>query len=214
MLLDKTETQICESKSVLSFETEGGGQWKVWDRYIAIEGKKAFHIGNICGTCSFFFERLPSLVYPGSKEDYFIYEQVELWGVDAFWGLPHFPKTEYYRLTSKEFVAGLGLFEFLIPTFPHNWLDTERINYYVQLLNSGSKPTAISLSVLDIKQPADWEGDKRITEHWCLAHYLIDGHHKAFAAASVGQPLTLISFLATEQGISRPEDVERVVNIL
>ena len=170
MLLDKTETQICESKSVLSFETEGGGQWKVWDRYIAIEGRKAFHIGNICGTCSFFFERLeganqsvnpsqvvdklnkgverletglvsglekivpdgeyivlllevsPSLVYPGSKEDYFIYEQVELWGVDAFWGLPHFPKTEYYRLTSKEFVAGLGLFEFLIPTFPHNWL--------------------------------------------------------------------------------------------
>ena len=262
MLLDRTETQITNSQSVLSFETEGGGNWEVWDRYIAIEGKKAFYLGNICGTCAFLFERLnganqsinpsqvaeklnqgvkrldtklvsnlekiipdgqyivllseisPSLAYPGSSEDYFSQEQVELLGINGFWGLPHYPKTEYYRLTTKEFAASLGLFEFLIPTFPHSWLDTERVERYKQQFSTGAKPTAVSLSVLDINQPADWEGDKAITEHWCLAHYLIDGHHKAFAAATAYQPLTLISFLATERGISRPEDIERLINAL
>jgi hypothetical protein len=51
--------KVKESRSIISFETTGGGQWDVWDRFIAIDGKKAYHIGNICGTtCSFFFERL------------------------------------------------------------------------------------------------------------------------------------------------------------
>jgi hypothetical protein len=39
--------------------TEGGGQWAEWDLFITLEGKKAYHIGNVCGTCAFFFERLP-----------------------------------------------------------------------------------------------------------------------------------------------------------
>lgn len=46
------------SKSPLGFATKGGGSWKVWDRFITIEGKDAYHLGNICGTCSFFFQRL------------------------------------------------------------------------------------------------------------------------------------------------------------
>ncbi|MFM8831986.1 MAG: hypothetical protein ACKOHM_13400, partial [Spartobacteria bacterium] len=48
---------VHKSQSPLGFSTEGGGAWKEWDRFITLEGKKAYHIGNICGTCSFFFER-------------------------------------------------------------------------------------------------------------------------------------------------------------
>ncbi len=50
--------EIKSSNSIFSFQTTGGGSWKVWDRFLTIEQKKAFHIGNICGTCNFFFERL------------------------------------------------------------------------------------------------------------------------------------------------------------
>lgn len=262
MLLDKTEIQITDSKSILSFETEGGTYCEVWDRYIAIEGKKAFHIGNVCGTCSFFFERLeganksidpekvvkalnkgvrkiktsflddlkkiipdgkyivllsevlPVLTYPGDEKDYFSHEQVELWGMDAFWGMPHFPKTEYYRLTTKNINEDTGYYEFLIPTFPHNWLDKKRLAEYRKMLRKGHKPSMVTLGIFDTNQPADWEGEKKITNHWCLAHYLVDGHHKAYAAALERKPVTMISFLAIEQGISSEENIEKMLTLM
>ena len=45
-------------KSIVSFDKKGGGNWEVWHRLISIDGKPAYEIGNICGTCSFYFERL------------------------------------------------------------------------------------------------------------------------------------------------------------
>ena len=260
VLLDKAEVSVTSSTSPVSFQTEGGGQWEVWDRYIAIDGKKAFHIGNVCGTCSFFFERMdganrnvsaddlieslnagisvldpntitkvqmivpngkyhvlllqivPTLVQPGSAEDYFSREQIDLWGVDSFWGLPHFTKTPYYRIASQPLPNRGALYEFLIPTFPPNWLAEERVSEYVSRLRAGATPTAVSLSVLDVKQPADWEGEPMITSHWCLAHYLLDGHHKVFAASQEQLPITLIAFLAVEHGISTAEEVEALID--
>src|SRR4051794_20150194 len=49
---------VHDSKSPLGFADTGGDGWKVWDRFITIDGKHAYHIGNICGTCAFFFQRL------------------------------------------------------------------------------------------------------------------------------------------------------------
>ena len=234
----------------------------MWDRYIAVDGKRAFHIGNICETCSFFFERLeaanqsinvdeivehlnvgvstleqgfvekiqkimpagkykvllmridPKLVRPADPDDYFAKEQIDLCGVDSFWGLPHYPKTEYYRLSTKLLNHRGALYEFLIPTLPHNWLDQERVTSYISRLQSGGAPTAIALSVLDVKQPAVWHGDPAITSHWCLAHYLLDGHHKVFAATKAGLPLMLLAFLAVEHGISSREQIEQAAKIV
>ncbi len=152
---------VRDSKSPLGFTTKGGGSWEVWDRFITIEGKDAYHIGNICGTCSFFFQRLaganqslnprdfqdqlssgltgltnaqatvlsellpdgdyeasllfriPRLVSPSDTEDYFCREQPALWGIDGFWGLPHDPRTMYYRGTDKPLGDGAHLYEFL-----------------------------------------------------------------------------------------------------
>jgi hypothetical protein len=226
VLLDSSEVVVSDSASTISFETAGGGDWAVWDRYITIDGKRAFHIGNICGSCSFFFARLeganqsinidevveqlnvgvssldqdlveaiqkimpngkynvlltriiPKLVRPTDPQDYFSKEQIDLWGVDGFWGLPHYPKTEYYRLSTRLLKDRGALYEFLIPTFPHTWLDQERLGSYTSNLQSGGEPTGIALTVLDVKQPAVSHGEPAITSHWCLAHYLLDGHHK------------------------------------
>ena len=260
--LDRTEVVVAGSKSPVSFQTEGGDGWAAWDRYIAIDGKRAFHIGNVCGTCSFFFERMegakrsinaeevveqlngglsvldlalvekikkimpngkyqvllmrmvPRLVYPNSAEDYFEKERIDLWGIDPFWGLPHYPKTEYYRPSSQIMEGRAALYEFIIPTFPQNWLNEERVTSYVSRLRAGEAPTAVALSVLDVKQPATGRDEPAITSHWCLAHYLLDGHHKVFAASKIGLPVTLLTFLAVEQGISSPEQIEHMVKVI
>jgi hypothetical protein len=259
---DSRQITIRGSQSPLTFATEGGELWKEWDRYLLLDGKKAYHIGNICGTCSFFFERLGganasvnppqviadltkglnsvtssavnqiqkiipdgsyivslnqafiSLTVPGSTSDYFVKEQVELWGLDPFFGLPHYPKTEYYRSGMQTFSKTSCLFEFVIPMFPHSWLDKQRLQEMSSLLESGSEPTAIALSVLDVKQPADWTGDPTVTEHWCLAHYLIDGHHKAYAASQCNRPITLLSFLALGEGVSSEKQKLTIVKMM
>jgi hypothetical protein len=260
-LLDAQKLKIEGSASPLSFQTEGGGHWEKWDRYLVIDGKKAFHIGNICGTCQFIFERMdganksvdpkevaeelnnglshltpaldklklmipdgeyqvllqkiiPSLVTPGEPGDYFVSEQIGLWGVDTFWGLPHSPKTEYYRIADRQLPEKRAFYEFLIPTFPHNWLKQERIAEYSQRLSRGETPTAVALSVLDAKGPADWEGEKDTVEHLVLANYLVDGHHKVYAAATNARPITLVSFLAMDKGISTKEQVTEVIGSL
>lgn len=250
-LLHKDKITIKDSKSVVSFDKKGGGDWEVWNRYISIEGKPAYEIGNICGTCSFYFERLeganqsvnteetiqqlndglssldravvekvsaiipdgnyevlllnvfPKLVTLGTNQDYFANEEVKLWGIDGFWGMPHHPKVRYYRGTDQNMPNDEKLFEFLVPIFPQTWLEPERVAHYKAHIESGKTPTAISLSVLDIKAPAMWIDDIKpeFTGHWCLAHYILDGHHKMFAAAELNKPLRLLSFLATEESI-------------
>ncbi len=250
------EIVVAASASPVSFETEGGGSWKVWDRYIAIDGQRAFHIGNVCGTCSFFFARLggakrsvnvpevvselnagvaglsrpvvdalrqilpdgryrpvllrvaPKLVRPGEPADYFATEQVELFGVDSFWGLPHDPRTEYYRLDSGRVGEGQALYQFLVPTFPHGWLKSEQVEGYSALLQQGGMPTAVAIGILDVKEPADLAGNTGITSHWCFTNYLLDGHHKVFAASRSGLRCSLLSFLAVDRGISSADQIE------
>jgi hypothetical protein len=252
-------------ESALGFTRTGGGGWTEWDRFLTLDGKPAYHLGNICNTCEFFFERLdgathsvtaeclagdlaagvPSmeaawlqsvgrllpvgeyvpfytqaalrLVTPGKAGDYYAEEQIATWGVDAFWGLPHDPRTEYYRgrvvpLPPATF-GNRAVFEFVVPMFPHGWLDADRVAEY-RAHTSPEPPTALTLSVLDVKGPAMWDEPPAVAEHWCLAHYLLDGHHKVYAAASAGAPVGLLSFLAVGQSIAAPDDVLEVVRQL
>lgn len=259
-LIDNINFEIKQSKSIIGFSTEGGGSWKVWDRYLTIDGQKAYHIGNICGTCSFFFERLgganknifpkglssvlrkgldsldksfidsisaiipngryllalteinPRLITLGSQDDYFSYEQVKTWGMDGFWGLPHHPKVRYYRGLSKKMDSHNNLYEFIIPMFPQNWLDDETVNSYKNVIKSKARPTAVSISVLDVKEPAIVESNaEELLTHYCLAHYLIDGHHKVFAASILREPITLLSFIAIDEGISELDDIKHIM---
>lgn len=254
--VDSKKTEIKSSRSLLSFQTTGGGSWKVWDRYLAIDGKKAYHIGNICGTCNFFFERLnganqkvspkviiealsngritidsaeyveieklfpvgkyvvlslsihPRYVQLGTPDDYFMTEDIQTWGVDSFWGLPHYPKTHYYRETDLVVDDRRRIYIFVIPMVPQNWLDEETLRSYEQKFNRDTIPTAIAISHLDIKEPADWREGQKHTQHICFANYLLDGHHKIAISAKLGKPVNLMTFLSLENSIAEADKIE------
>jgi hypothetical protein len=154
------------------------------------------------------------LTRPGDAHDYFAKDQVDLWGVDAFWGLPHNPGTEYYRALDTAITTSTALYQFVVPMHPRGWLDEARVQRYGERIVAGEHPTALALTVLDAKQPADVKGNKAITEHWALAHYLLDGHHKAYAAVTNRRPLRVLSLIAREQGISTGEQLETVLDRL
>jgi hypothetical protein len=159
-------------------------------------------------------EVTPTLVTPGTEEDYFANEQVELWDKDAFWDLPHHPKTEYYRTPSASLGEGKRFFEFVVPMFPKRWLSEKTLAAYANRLDAGEKPTALALSVLDVRGPTTREEGPEVTEHWCLAHYLLDGHHKTYAASLARRPITLLSFLATAESIATEENVDKILEVL
>lgn len=254
--LAKRQLSIAEGAKLLGFDTTGSSSWPAFDRFLTIEGKPAFHIGNICETCSFVFERLPGanrsvqaeavraelnagvedlelsvatqlaellpsgsylamllemqpkLVDLGARADYFATEQISTWGLDGFWALPHSPRIRYYRGATAELAPGQVLYEFLVPMTPQTWLDPERVAFYER---TAGDPTAVALSVLDVKAPAvEVAGAKDVHSHWCLAHYLLDGHHKTMAAVRQNRPLRIISFVALDRGISNTEQVEEL----
>ena len=155
-----------------------------------------------------------TLVTPGTKRDYFANEQTELWGMDPFWGLPYNPKTEYYRTPSVPLGGCRQLFEFVVPMFPKNWLSKKTLDAYANRLSSGEKPTALAVSILDVRGPAAREEGPNVCEHWCLTHYLLDGHHKTYAASLADEQITLLSFLSTYESVATEENVDRVMDIL
>jgi hypothetical protein len=57
-LLHWTDINVGKSNSPLGFETAGGGSWPKWYRYLTLDGKRAYEVGNICSTCTFFCERM------------------------------------------------------------------------------------------------------------------------------------------------------------
>ena len=156
----------------------------------------------------------PTLVRPGTSEDYFVHEQVDLWGVDPYWNLPHHPRTEYYRTGVTPLGADRAVYEFVVPMFPHNWLRPGTTRTYADRLSVGEQPTALALSVLEVRQPATWSGTPEVTQHYCWVHYLLDGHHKMHAAAEGERPITLLSFLSTEESIATAGEIDSMLQTL
>ena len=72
------------------------------------------------------------------------------------------------------------------------------------------------MSVLDVRQPAvvPWDKDAdtyRTAQHWCLATYLLDGHHKVAAAARSNRSLDLLTFIARDASVAAEQDIDAVV---
>ena len=96
------------------------------------------------------------------------------------------------------------------------WLTMTTVSEYAEALRTKAPGTAVSIAVLDVKGPADWNDDREPdpVEHWCLIHYLLDGHHKLHAASESGKPFRLLSFVALSQGVSTRAQIEEVVRVL
>ena len=119
----------------------------------------------------------PRLVRPPEDRDYFTREQVETWGVEAFWGLPVYPHTPYYRTFETAVDGEAHLYEFIVPMVPPSWNDAARVRAFAERLKSSSQPTAVAVSTLDVCAPAVEQGPDWYW-HWALTHFLLDGHHK------------------------------------
>ena len=143
-------------------------------------------------------EFVPNSVEPWAKEDYFLCESRDLFGIESFTDLPIFTRTKYHRLLSS-CIGDTGLFEFLVPMMPSNWLDAARIAHYRELIAAGKKPTCFCISLLDWRSPAaTWGASEhpKFNTHACLAHFVLDGHHKLEAATQLSMPISMVSFLA------------------
>lgn len=248
-ILNRQHLIVNDSKSKLGFATTGGGYWKVWDRFITYEEQQLFHIGNVCGTCNFFFTRqdtsvdksiasgeligrlnsgltsvdldiakdysvlfpndtyevllleiFPRLVFPNDRQDYFVNDLWKTWEKDD--DEKSQANTEYYRGLDKKILEEDKVFEFFIPIYPTSQLDEKRISFYEEQIKRGQKPTALAVSILDVKCPCFYptvdgkEIKPEFFTHWCLANYLLDGHHKIQAAHRQQKSITLLTYLS------------------
>ena len=155
----------------------------------------------------------PRLVAPGGREDYFSHEQVQTWGVDGASGLPEYPATFYYRTFETPVRDEGHLYEFVVPLQPPIRNDREQVEFYRARLAESSTPTALAMSILDVCTPVEAEPGRDWYEHWCLTHFLLDGHHKMQAAADTGASLRLLSLLAVDVCLAGPEEIARVTEL-
>lgn len=100
--------------------------------------------------------------------------------------------------------------------YPTKWLTFRPPSDYQKKLRENGNGTAVALSLLDVRSPADWDGNEAPDplEHWCFTHYLIDGHHKLHAASESGKRLSILSFVVIAQSASTREQIETAVNFL
>ena len=152
----------------------------------------------------------PRLIQPGAPGDYYAEEQVATWGLGSCSGLPEEPATAYYRTFETRVDDGAHLFEFVVPMLPPAWYDEAAVAGHAERLRASSAPTAVAVSTLDVCQPAMDTMSTDYYEHWCLTHFLLDGHHKTLAAAESGRPLRLLSLLAVDPSLATGEQVGRV----
>lgn len=267
---DKIEFKVYNPNSRITFETTGGGSWKVWDRFISLDKEKMYHIGNICGTCAFFFikqsksldvnfnqkyliESLnngnieltkktvgelskiipngnylvlkttikPEIASRESGNNYFQKEQRETWR-DDFDEESLNPEESkyynYYREPLKDFGKTKydykeAFFNFFVPLYGTSELDESRIEYYKSKLTKGEQPIVISVGVLDVKTSEEYplingeEVNPEFGTHWCLANYIIDGHHKMKAASELNQEIGLITFISRDESWKLIDDM-------
>jgi len=151
----------------------------------------------------------PTYTTFGQPDDYFSTEQggVLEWALRSEGGL-HDPRTAYYRTATTLVEPDAKFFEFVVPL--HDPGSARRIDVWQQRMRKGARPVTLAIAFGDRLQPATWGGNPPVTTRLCVAHYLLDGHHRFAAAARAGIPIRLLS--AYSQGIwARPRPPHEAV---
>jgi hypothetical protein len=156
----------------------------------------------------------PTLTLPVKEGDYFSEEQTATWGINSFWGLPEYPRTAYYRTFQTVRDRESHLYEFVVPMVPLGWNEPQQVDAAQELLAASDRPTAVAVSLLDVCAPAVSPEGTEWYEHWCLTHFLLDGHHKIEAAARSGRPLRLLSLLSVDGSLATPQQLTEVPSLL
>jgi hypothetical protein len=131
----------------------------------------------------------------GQPDDYFSTEQGGIWEPTLqFEGGRHYPRTEYYRTATARVEPDAKFFEFVVPL--HDPGSYQRIEDWKQRMRKGARPVALAVAFGESRCPANWNGNPPVTTHLCVAHYLLDGHHRLKAAELAGIPIRLLSAFA------------------
>ena len=103
--------------------------------------------------------------------------------------------TEHYQGRKWEIDANGEVCEIILPLTSTKNLALACVEEYKQSIMSGKKPTVVAYSYVESRHPAVGNF-KEMPDFAFLVHFIIDGHHKLFAAAALGQPITILSFLS------------------
>ncbi|UED72817.1 hypothetical protein [Brevibacillus sp. DP1.3A] len=115
--------------------------------------------------------------------------------------------TEFYKAGKRNISSLKKIEEYIVPIQPSESLNPIAINDYKD--NVKETPTALSISFLDIKYPLN-----HYDEIWVYSHFLLDGHHKMFAADKAHKAISLLSFLSIEESFANMEQLEKLFQVL
>ena len=197
------------------------GPWRL-HKFLYLDGKPLYLIGNECGTCRALFRKLdnaklplpPSSLIESFENGLDRISQNTIDGIkiilpkgkyvvgifDIFPTLvessrsgSNFYEAEYYWLNIIRRERRELHQEVILPIVLKQKLNKERITHYQNKIHGGIKPTALALSFIDVRMVrGEWH-------EWTLAHCLLDGHHKLMAASSIGQSISILSFIKTDE---------------
>lgn len=100
-----------------------------------------------------------------------------------------------------------ALYEAVLPLVEAGKLDRSTIDTYTAGIQNNLKPTALALSVVDVRIVSGRAFD------WRLIHFLLDGHHKMMAASRAGIPITLLSFLNIDESFAARDWIDRSIQV-
>jgi len=230
-----TTLTVTESSSLLAFPLTDGTN-RPWWRYLTLNDTQLYFLGNVCETCELLFSRVATATLPLAPAALRANLQSGLRTLDqplldtiapilptgsyrvSLRSLrpkaihrrdadPHAPPFTYYQTKDQRIDRHRTLHELILPIMSDTALDTATIAAYRRQLRAGYQPTAVALSMVDVRYPSGRGFD------WNLIHFLLDGHHKVRAASQQWRPMTLLSFLSIDQSLAREAMLNETISL-
>lgn len=230
-----TTLTVTDSSSLLAFSLADGTNHPWW-RYLTLNDVRLYFLGNICETCELLFSRVETATLSLAPADIRATLQSGLRTLDQpFLGSfasilptgsyrvsllslqpkavhprnadPQSPPFTYYQTSDRRIDRHRTLHELILPILDETALDHATIAAYQRQFRAGQQPTAVALSIVDVRYPSGRGFE------WNLIHFLLDGHHKLRAASQQRRALTLLSFLSLDQSLAREEVLDETISL-
>ncbi|UIO44737.1 hypothetical protein LOY85_11490 [Brevibacillus brevis] len=224
-LLSYKEIHIRSSTSPIAYKQAGYRQ-----RFLTIEGKEIANTGIDCETCLFYAAAsgmdMKSATKISNRLNQGINSLDQAFLSDLSCLIPNghyiatllkvYPRmkreshgTEYYKAGLRSISSMRKIEEYIVPIQSSESLNPIAINDYMDRVDLKETPTALSISFLDIKYPLH-----HFDEVWIYSHFLLDGHHKMFAANQAKKAITLLSFLSLDESFASKEQIDKLFQVL